>query len=103
MSDLKPTVFLPKPGSIHAETINERKVLLAHAQDDSELLVVWCRRHSTGGFYHAPTKTWALYSGAGFSLSDFLDHLVHAGVRLPKESVLTAWCLAVRHEKGTPH
>ncbi len=103
MTNLKPVVFLPKPGSIDAATISERKVLLAHAADDSELLIVWCRRNSTGGYYHAPTQTWAMYSGAGFNLSDFLDHLVHAGVRLPGESVLTAWCLAVREPSNRGH
>jgi len=101
--EARPVIFLPKPASIHPDTITERKVLLGRAKDDSELFILWCRRNSSGGYYHAPTQTWAIYSGAGFNLSDFLDHLVQSGVRLPSDSVLTAWCLAVRDERAARH
>lgn len=99
-ASLNTIAFLPKPGSIHQDTLRERRALLAHNSRGDQLAVVWCWRNSTGGYYHAGSQTWVLYSGASFNLSDFIALIEGANIVLPARPTLDAWCLAVRKPEG---
>ena len=94
---------MPRPVSFHADTLAERRALLAKHPSGDAVAVVWCWRNGVGGYFHPGACMWVTYSGPGLSLSDFLNYLERQGWELPRSSVIDAWCLAVREPIGGKH